>query len=242
MAAIPIRRSPHPEIEAHIHEALVARRIERDARGPKRLLRLSSIGDCPRKLWALAHGHEAEEIPGARLALFDMGSSVEELVIGWLRAAGYTIKRTQQKVTLIEGVDGHIDGEIWLERSRFNVEPAVLEVKSANAEQFEQCVARGYDAWRPAYGDTLQTYMGASGVHVSLPVVFCKDNSKLYAEKIRFDAERYESLKAKAEAVLHSPTLLPRPEEATSQHCTFCRWCHLAEWCWGPTAEVQFDD
>lgn len=241
MAAIPIRRSPHPEIEVRIHEALQARRLEREASGPKRRLRLSRIGDCARKLWALAHGHEDEEIPGSRIAIFDMGNSVEDLVISWLRSAGYTVQRTQKTVTMIPEVDGHIDGEIWLEHSRFDVEPAILEVKSANKEQFELCVAQGYDTWRPAYGDTVQTYMGASGVHVAMAIVLCKDNSRIYAEKLRFDADRYKRLQEKAQVVLTSERPLPRPEEATSQYCSFCKWCHLNETCWGPTFDVQFD-
>ena len=241
MAAIPIRRSPHPELEARIHAALEARREKANAETPRRRLRLSAIGGCERKLWALANGHPAEQAEGRLIVIFDMGNLVEDLVIRWLRMAGYTIRNEQKTVTMIPEVDGHIDGEIWLEHSRFDVEPAILEIKSANAEQFELCASLGYDRWRPAYGDTLQAYMGASGIHVAMAVVLNKNTSQLYAEKLRFDSARYEYLQAKAEAILLHETPLPRPEEATSQHCNFCKWCHLAEACWGPTWDVRFD-
>jgi len=247
MAEIPYRRSPHPEIEARIHAALASRRAaERQERPDRGLgLYLGELGSCARKLWAQMHGHPREDFDGSALVRFGMGSAAEDLVVGWLVAAGYTIRRQQGRVLMqLDGdraVSGHIDGEIWLEHNRFDVEPAILEIKSANAEQFALCEAHGYDRWRPNYGDTIQAYMGASGVHVAMAVVLCKDNSRLYAEKLRFDPERYEGLKAKAEAVLTHETALPRPAEATSEYCQFCKWCHLRAECWGPTWDARFD-
>lgn len=246
MAPLPVRRSPHPEFEARIQSALEERkraeRVERPDRG--RGLYLSEIGHCPRKLWAQTHGHKHEDMQGRSLVIFDMGSKVEDLVISWLRTAGYTVRREQDRLVMEVGeglqASGHIDGEIWL-GDRFETYPAILEIKSANDEQWNQCVALGYDVWRPAYGDTLHSYMGASGVHVAMAFVLNKNNSRLYAEKLRFDAARYERLKAKAGAVLTSERPLPRPEAATSEFCEFCKWCHLAEWCHGSTADVRFD-
>lgn len=247
MAALPRLRSPHPEFESRIHSALEARREAERSERPDRGagLYLSAIGQCQRKLWAQMHGHPPYDSDGHGQAIFDMGSLVETLVINWLRTAGYTIRRQQDRLVMEVGPDlqasGRIDGEIWL-GGKFDTHPAILEIKSANDEQWNQCVALGYDAWRPAYGDTLHAYMGASGVHVAMAFVLNKNNSRLYAEKLRFDEARYERLRAKAKAVLESTVPLERPEEATSEFCNYCKWCHLASACWGPTWDVKFDE
>ncbi len=251
MPALPRLRNPMTHIEARVHKALEAQRAERDAQyraersGKRPTLSLSGIGDCPRKLWAGLHGIAGEEIPGGRLAIFKMGEAVERLVIEFLGRADFLVLRQQERVTIDFGdeciASGRWDGVLILQHSKFIVEEAVLEIKSANDEQWGLCEAQGYDAWRPKYGDTLQSYMGASGIPVAVAVVMNKDNSRIYAEKIRFDAERYEGLKKKAETVLRSTAPVPRPEEATSQYCNFCKWCDVNEWCHSSTADVHFD-
>jgi CRISPR/Cas system-associated exonuclease Cas4 (RecB family) len=251
MPALPRLRSPQTHIEARIHKALDKQRQERDEQyraeraGKPTTLSLSGIGECPRKLWAGLHGIAGEPIPGGVLAIFRMGEAVERLVIEMLGRADFLVLRQQERVTIDFGdgvmATGRWDGVVILEHGKFRREEAVLEIKSANNEQFEQCEALGYDAWRPKYGDTLHSYMGASGIDLAIAVVLNKNNSRVYAEKIRFDPERYEGLKKKAEQILRATQPVPRPEEATSQYCQFCKYCDVAEWCHSSTADVHFD-
>lgn len=238
-------------IEAKIHKALQLQREDRDARyraeraDRKPTLSLSGIGDCSRKLWAGLHGIESEPMSGHLLATFAMGDAVERLVIELLNRADYQIHRRQERVVIDFGDEllatGRLDGVFIIEHGKFSQEDAVLEIKSANREQFEKCEALGYDAWRPTYGDTLHAYMGASKLDVAVAVVFCKDNSRIYAEKIRFDAKRYERLCAKAEAVLRAERPVPRPEKANGQYSEYCKFCPVSEWCYSSTADVRFD-
>jgi hypothetical protein len=239
-------------VEDRIHKALEAQRKKRDeeyraersAKPPT--LSLSGIGECPRRLWAGLHGIEAVQPGGARLAVFAMGEAVERLALELLGRADFQVGRRQERVTIDFGdgfiASGRWDGVIELGPSAFLPQPTILEIKSANREQFEKCEALGYDVWRPAYGDTLHCYMGASKIEIAVALVFCKDNSRIYAEKIRFDAERYERLRKKAEMVLRAPRPLPRPEQANGQYSEFCKWCPVSEWCYSSTADVKFDD
>lgn len=251
MPALPRLRSPQTHIETRIHKALEKQRQERDEQyraeraGKPATLSLSGIGDCPRRLWAGLHGISGEPIPGGRLAIFKMGDAVERLVIELLGRADFMVLRQQERVVIDFGdnlmATGRWDGVVILEHGRFRREEAVLEIKSANDEQFDLCEAQGYATWRPKYADTLHGYMGASGIDLAIAVVMNKDNSRIYAEKIRFDAERFEGLKKKAEMVLRSTRPVVRPAEATSQYCNFCKWCDVNEWCHSSTADVQFD-
>lgn len=238
-------------IESRIHKALQEHRAERDAdyraqrHGKAPTLSLSSIGDCPRKLWAGLNGIEGEVFDGQRLAIFATGDAVERLVIELLRRADFMVLRQQERVVIDFGdekiASGRMDGTVILERSKFDQTEAVLEVKSANADQFEKCEALGYDAWRPGYADTLHCYMGAGQIDTAVAVVFNKNTSRIYAEKIRFDAERYKRLKDKAESVLRATRPPPRPEKANGQYSEFCKYCAVAEWCYSSTADIQFD-
>lgn len=240
------------QIEGRIHKALEDQRKKRDEEyraersGSPRTLSLSGIGGCPRQLWAGLHDIEVEKPDGRRLAIYAMGDAVERLVIEMLGAAGFTVGRKQKRVTIDFGdgllASGRLDGVVALSSSPFLTEPAVLEIKSANREQFELCQAQGYATWKPGYGDTLHCYMGASGIDTAVAVVMCKDDSRIYAEKIRLDAVRYERLRKKAEEILRAPMPLPRPEKANGQYSEFCKWCPVAAWCYSSTADVKFDD
>lgn len=239
-------RQPHPEVQRRIHKALLEARMKRPPNVPP-VLYMSGVGECVRKLWAECHDQVGgPEFPAHMLAIFELGSGIEKHVIELLRLAGYLVT-DEQKLSVVsfeKGTElrGRRDGTILLGRRKFDLVPAILEVKSANKERWELCEAQGYEEWSPKYMDVLQCYMGASGIHVSLAVVYCKDDSRIYAEKILFDKARYEKVLSKADTALTSRTPPPRPKEATSEFSAFCRFCSARSWCWGPLPSVQFDD
>ncbi len=245
MPALPDIRNPQTHIEPRVHRALEEQR-KKDREGRARGLYFSELGQCERKLWALLNGYPDEEIPGKRLAIFEMGNHVERMVIEMLRSAGYRVTRQQERAAFDFGegrtASGRVDGVIELPgRTKADAYDAVLEVKSANLEQFELCVKQGYAVWRPAYADTLHVYMDALGIPVALAVVVCKNDSRWYCEKVRLDPKRSDALKAKAERILTSRKAPDRPGEANGQYSAYCKWCHLSEACYGPIFEKVFD-
>ncbi len=244
MAELPRIRSPQPQIANRIFRALERREADRPRSGN---LTMSGIGECARHLWAERNEHSTPKSrPGRVLAIFEYGNATESHVIGLLRLADYLIGAEQRRVTCDLGdgltLRGRIDGTILLGKKYSERLEALLEVKSAKASQFEECKAKGYEKWNPKYADQLQMYMGAGGFHIAIAFVYCKDISEPYPEKIRFEPERYEALKAKARLILTSEEPPKRPDEATSQYCAFCKWCDSNEWCWSPVAETRFDD
>jgi hypothetical protein len=230
-----------PEIVAAIHAALERER----AKQPERGLRLSEIGGCERYLWAVHNRGESVQRPTAEaLAIFDMGHAVEELAVRWLELAGFEVFDRQDAVCMPvhhdkfcdDGcVPGHIDGVV-----RIGESVLLLEVKSAKASRFAELEKVGYREWDSGYYDQVQANMGASGTEAALVFVVCKDTSAIYTEKIRFDADHYEALRAKARRILTAEAAPERPYK--SQYGAPCKWCPLAEACWSPAWEVKFDE
>lgn len=231
--------NPSPEVERRIHRALADARAKQSA---STVLRLSAAGECVRSLWAGLRGEApAEEIEPRVLAVFEMGHAVEAMVVELLRAAGYVVMRQQERIEAFGArVVGHIDGTTLL-GSKHDQSEHLLEIKSSNAKRFEELLAAGYEAWNPKYADQLHAYMGFLGLDRALVIVVCKDDSRIWSERIRFDRDRFIAINKALKTALDSEMVPARPAEATSQFCAYCKYCSRAEWCWGPTAEVSFD-
>jgi hypothetical protein len=253
MAQLPTLRILAPHVERRIHRALAADRAERD---PKRTgkLGLSQIGGCIRNLWAGVHDvPEDAPIEPRMLVVFEHGNATESHLVALLRRAGFQVvdrdldTGRQFEVVDHEGrVSGHLDGLI-LDASKSIDTWRLLEIKSANENQFEALLSAGYAAWQPKYNDQVQAYMGYARdqlkfgpIGEALVVVECKNDSRIYAERIPFDPMRFHMLRQKAGVALLSDVPPERPAEATSQYCNFCKWCPRNEWCWSSTADVRF--
>jgi hypothetical protein len=173
---------------------------------------------------------------------------IEDHVVDLLQASGFAIEtrdpktRDQFRVAGFGGrLVGHLDGRITLGSKPADQRQAILEIKSAKASRFEDLLPVGYEAWSPKYADQIQCYMGFSKIHEALVVVYCKDDSRIFAERLKLDPDRYKALWSKAKRIITSEQVLPRPAEAVSQYCGFCKWCPRNEWCWGPLSEIHFD-
>jgi hypothetical protein len=233
-------RNPSPEVERRIHKALIA---AREKEGTSSVLRLSSAGECVRSLWAGLRGlAPPEEIEPRILAVFELGKAIEDMVVKLLRDADYLVLRQQEEIAAFGGrVVGHIDGTTLLGRSKHELTEYLLEIKSSNARRFEELLACGYEAWSPKYAAQLHAYMGFLGLERALVIVACKDDSRIHAERIRFDRDAFIAINQRLKAALDSERAPARPAAATSQFCGFCKYCPKNEWCWGPTADVSFD-
>jgi hypothetical protein len=249
MAKLPtlIREAPH--VERRIHAALVE-----DSRKPSTrdgVLGLSTIGDCERNLWMSLNGIPKDperESEGRILALFKHGHAVEAHVVGLLEIAGYEIQDRdfetgrQFRFEAEDGrIAGHIDGKIWTAPAAYAPEWKLLEIKSASIKKFEELLPIGYAEWNPKYAAQVQAYMGAFELDDSLVVVYCKDDSRIYAEKIRHDPAQSAALLEKAHRIVNATELPDRPKGANGQYSKFCKFCDRAAHCYSALAGVSFD-
>lgn len=254
MAQLPVLKVGAPHIEKRIHRALEADR-EREAEKHRGRLALGSIGKCVRDLWAgVREIPEDKPTDGRALVIFEHGHAAESHMIGLLRRAGFIVvnlnPETGKQWRVVDHDDrasGRLDGFIC--DSKLGDPWRLLEIKSANLNQFEELLSVGYEAWKPIYADQIQNYLGLGreqlrgfgSLDEALAVVECKNDSRIYAERIRFNPMRFHELRQKGSLALSGGSLPPaRPSAATSQYCGFCKWCPRNEWCWSSTADVRF--
>lgn len=256
MAKLPPLTRQRQEVERRIHAALEEDRAKQSL--PTTHVRLSSIGKCPRALWALRQGVPEERSVyappmGRALMTFSIGHHVEDAVVSWLKSAGYEVEEkgsggSQWEVCMDGGVGiGHLDGNVR-EPSLCLGEWMLLEIKTAKAKKFEELIEAGsYRAWNEGYYDQITAYMGAScetegvrSVREALVCVVNKDDSRLYSEVVAFDPEHYRTLVDRAWTAMQE-TIPDRPPAMKSQYCRACKYCDVNKWCWGPMAGVEFD-
>jgi hypothetical protein len=84
--------------------------------------------------------------------------------------------------------------------------------------------------------------MGGLGLSAALAVVYCKNDSRIYIEKVPFDRDVFLSLLVKGQEIFEAVGAPDRPSEARSKSNSFCKWCTFNDWCWSPIRSAGFDD
>ena len=199
---------------------------------PVERLGLSEIGHpCKRFLWYRSNQYERPVPDGRILRLFRLGNVIETEVIADLKSAGFKISGQQTSVSITINnltLRGHIDGLIsGLAESE---KQHVLEVKSANKSQFAKCKKAGFQVWQPKYKVQVQSYMLAMRLDRALAVVYCKDNSELYSERIRLEKRYIQTTLKNVFRAIRSDN--PPPRHCPKQDWYEARWCDYQGECW----------
>ena len=240
------------EILTRIDRALESDQELRDqeaVRMPNLADRMSAAGRCYRDRWFSLHGFEMDPGGGFSrnpklLRVFRLGNAIESEVIALLELwAGFIIKDEQLEVGSGKWV-GHIDGLIDMGRDGVP-DWCLLEVKSAKAARFELLRELGsYEAWSNQYAAQIHAYLHhLDGITDAIVIVYNKDTSELYAERIVYDLD--EAMRLEKESALvtsEGSAPPPRPVEAKTQYGAFCKWCDFNQTCWGGAVDVEFDD
>lgn len=217
-------------VTLEVYEAC-ARRVAAEPR--RGYLGMSQIGKpCERALWLDINGAERVPTPGRTARIFDCGHATEARVIADLRAAGFVIDGDQDGFEDFDGrFRGHRDGVIH----GVTKQPHLLEIKSANDASFKNFKKNGLKS-KPVYEAQMQCYMGYGGQERGLFVVENKNNQEIYTERVYFDRQKFDDLKAKAGRILAAAEA---PDKITDE--TECRFCDFRLVCDQPleTATAQ---
>jgi hypothetical protein len=191
----------------------------------------SSIGsDCLRQLYYEFNNFDGEQIPAKLQRIFDVGSTLEGLIISWLQECGLQIEIPGKgnnflgfKDKSLKYFQGHCDALILEPRS-------ILELKTARDSSFKIFVSKGCKAWSPRYYAQVQSYMGMSEIERASILVLNKDTSEVHDELIEFNEYYYEELKIRAQAIFKAETPPPRVNNSPfwfqCKMCRFKRICH----------------
>jgi hypothetical protein len=210
---------------------------------PRDYLGASRIGEpCSRRLAYELSGaakDEGREFGGALLRIFAVGHQLEELCIGWLRAAGFDVRTRNRSGAqfgfAIAGgrIRGHIDGVIVAGPAVGIAWPALWEHKALGRKSWADVVKRGVRAARPVYFAQMQLYMAYMDLAVALFTATNRDSLALYHEIVAFDAAHAQALSDKAVAIVRAVCAgeLP-PRIADAPDFYLCRCCDYAKRCW----------
>jgi hypothetical protein len=218
-------------------------RAYEEARKSRGYLGLSQAGhECKRHLWYEHNGYEGEPIEGRVLRLFQLGNLVEEQVVADLAMAGCLVYHQQREVVFTQGdvkLVGHIDGIVIGLQESPNT-PHLFECKSASKKKYDELLKAGsYEAWNTTYFWQIQFYLLGLGLKRAAVFVYCKDDSRLYMERIKLRRQETIDLLALVFESVTSPIepdrLCPRADNYKA------KWCKYKAHCFG-TKTVEKKD
>lgn len=198
----------------------------------------SDIGrQCDRRLWLAFRQVATEKIEGRILRLFQTGHREEDRLIADLRAAGIEVwskdPQTGKQFEYV-GLDGHVvvhlDG-VALNLPEAPETPHLLETKTSNKKNFEKLEKEGLEKAKPEHYAQMQLCMGLADLTRGLYLVACKDDEKMYAERVHFDDKVFKALLLRASRIIRAET----PPDRISDDPAFwiCKFCPFAEHCHG---------
>ena len=178
------------------------------------------------------HGYEGKPIEGRILRLFQLGNLIEDQVVEDLRACGFRLYHPQREVVFTQDettLTGHIDGIIeGLIESPAT--PHLFECKSASRKKYDELIRKGsYQAWNEVYYWQVQGYMLGLKLKRSAVFVYCKDDSRLYLERIKLDrSAAIEKLRSVFQAIsspIEPDRACPRVDFYKAKWCPYYKVC-----------------
>lgn len=203
----------------------------------------STLGEkCDRKLWLSFRWAVRENFPGRILRVFRRGHREEETVVEDLRAIGMKVRATGAAQTRVEfgsHVSGSIDGIITAGVPEAPKKAHVLEIKTHSKKSFDAVEKEGVEKAHPKHFAQMQAYMLGTGVDRALYVAVCKDDDRLYTERVELDKARAQKLIERGKR-LATQDEIP-PPISTDASWYECKWCSAHDFCHGSrvTKEVN---
>ena len=227
-------------VEKYNLQRIIDKALEDDAK-PYRSSNIgaSSIGcPCLRSTYlSFRWVSPTEKFNGQMLRLFDMGSREEDVMVENLKKIGFDIRYTgkeQLKMQIAPHVICRPDGVIFSGLPE-QESPVNFENKTMNRSNFDKLEKQGLRNAKPEYYDQAQCEMYGESVELkeyvdtTLFVALCKDDSRIYAEIIRYDDNRMNTILRNAERIVFGDSI---PEEySIDPELTQCKYCNNSVFC-----------
>lgn len=235
MAKIP---PPTDNLPARIYAAYQQR--EAATRKPRPHLGASVIGhQCERWIWLQFRWAVLEEFDGRLLRLFNRGQREEAVIVSDLKAAGVEITdfdpKTRRQYSIKDGhLGGSLDGIITSGVPEAPNKKHIAEFKTHNVKSFDAMAKDGVEKSKPQHFAQMQVYMHYTAIDRALYVAVCKDNDRIYTERVRYEKEKALFFIDRAKRLIASDRM-PEPLSAdpTWWECKMCaahNLCHGGGW------------
>jgi hypothetical protein len=202
---------------------------------PRPHLGASVIGhNCERFIWLSFRWAFVEKFPWRILRLFRRGQLEERTVHDDLRAAGVSISTINQETRAQWRFDdghfgGSCDGIIQHGLPEAYKTPHILEVKTHSLKSFNDLEAKGVAKSKPQHWAQMQVYMSAFDLDDALYYAVCKDDDRIYTERVKHDADASEKLRTKAQTLIRADRM---PEPLSADPTWYeCKWCAAHDLC-----------
>lgn len=199
----------------------------------------SSVNDpCDRKLWLKFRWAVDEKVEPKLGRIFSLGGKIEGELVSYLEELGLEMKYTgedQVKVFLAPHFVCKPDGLVLSGVPGAEKTEHALELKSVNLKHFKELQSKGIKEAKPEHYIQCQCEMEALSRHEgrrierALYVAYCKDDSKIYAERVDRNDEEIQYVISRAENIRKAEMLPP----AISDDPTLatCKWCPYSVFC-----------
>ena len=213
-------------------ENLIDRAHEENTERPRPHMGASTLGSiCERKMWLSFRWAVQPKFPGRILRLFLRGHMEEPVIIGNLRRAGIQVRNLaeQGRVDFGSHVSGSIDAIIDSGVPEAPNKQHIGEFKTHSLKSFNDVEAKGVEKSKPEHYAQMQVYMHGTGIDRALYVAVCKDNDRIYTERVRYNKEVAEKLVARGKRVALSERM--PPPISTDPSWFQCKFCDAHSFC-----------
>lgn len=218
-----------------------------------KILRASRIGhSCDRHLWYSMMKVQEETSDRTQL-IFEIGKTLEPVIIQYLRNQGYRVKRNpldgsreglSMKIEL-EGnaIVAHPDCVLSSDESS---ESILVDIKTMNDHSFRALKREGTKKSSPQYYAQLQIYAEAlrrMNVEISKLGIAAlnKNTAEVFIDTFDFDAESVGAILKRAEYIFNCKEAPSTGEHFEEWTCSYCGYSHLCELC-KKDSSVGFDE
>lgn len=230
MEIAPASSEERDSVEIEIDDAL--NKISR-SEPPRSYIGASSVGHpCDAYLELCLRGFGESNLAPRSRRIFELGNILEPVIVNLLRTAGYIVQDVdpvtgkQWRWTLYGGhVACHADGKITDPRTGVT---RLLECKTMNSSKFNAFVKHGLSYSHAPYIGQATMLMGMSGIHEIMLVAYCKNDSRVAHEVVKFNEPMWQSIHSRILTVAQgNTTRLKRWKDSWP-----CNGCHKLKACW----------
>ena len=215
-------------------QALIDKHHESKAEPPRPHMGCSQLGHpCDRWLWLSFRWAVQPKFPGRILRLFRRGQMEEATIVADLRAIGLDIRgttgRNQTRVDFGAHVSGSIDAIVESGVPEAPKKRHVAEFKTHSAKSFADLEKHGVEKSKPEHFVQMQLYMHGTEIDRALYVAVCKDDDRIYTERVKLDKALAKRYVERGHRIALSDRM---PEPISSDPSWYqCKFCDAHEFC-----------
>ena len=199
---------------------------------PRPHMGCSQLGHpCDRWLWLSFRWAVRSNFSGRMLRLFRRGQNEEQTVIEDLRAVDINVRyqAKQERVDFGSHVSGSIDGIIDSGVPGAVRTKHVLEIKTHGKKSFDDLQNHGVEKSKFQHFVQMQVYMHGARLDRALYVAVCKDDDRIYTERVYYHEETAVKYIERGKRIALSDRM---PEPLSTDPSWYeCKFCPAYEFC-----------